>query len=1019
MRGLDRTSIWRTHPRDVLAPIAGSQVGSYDRGFRDVFGAVAGILNSPATPMRVPATRRKVWMWIVGIVVLGVAVYLIQAYSRIARAERAFASGDLETAMLLASEELEVRPDSERARMISALVYMAIKDYATAQGELERISPRDPKRYALARRELGRIAFEFGRASAAESFFRESIEANPDDSDSIDQLIYLLTLEGRAREAQQRAWDRLKAGIVTPNYLTILAVTQPGLDATRLFAEKCLSLNPGDSLPRLGLAFQAWRDNELGEVREQLTPVLAQYPELVDAHALWCRLLVELDDLDGFAAAHEKLPAGADDHPEIWLSRGIWAEKVGQIPAAVRCFGESIRREPNSRSAQHRLSRALTALGKADLAQPFAERSQKLTELSLKLGQVSRQATPEQYRPIIEQLIELGREWEALGWCRRIAMEAGTLPDWATGYEKDLAPRVEGSQSLVTEAGDLSRRIDWNEYPLPDYAKKAPTDSRGEAVSSESGIRFAEEAEQLNLRFTYRNGELSGDSESIMQMNGGGVAVIDYDRDSLPDLYLTQGGDLPPKPILPSDRDQLFRLRGESAGFANVTEHVGLQDVDYGQGVTVGDFDNDGFADLYVGNIGTNRLYRNLGDGSFEAVTITPGTPEPIWTSSSVMSDLNQDGHPDLYAVTYLGGDALSKVCDKRSNPRCSPLQFAAEPDRVYLSSGDGAFRDVTDQFGLQAPDGRGLGVVAGDFDGSRRLSLFIANDMTANFYFRNVSTLPGTTAFEEQAVLSGVAYDEEGRANACMGVAAGDPNRDGRLDLFVTNFTRQSNDLYLQAEDGSFVDHSREAGISHPSFLPLGWGTQFLDADLDGEQDLIVTNGHVYDPRDSRVPFAMQPQFFRNQGHAEFAEVAARQLGPFFESSWHGRALARLDWNRDGREDACISHNNQPVALLTNQTASPGRWIAFQLTAVNSARDAIGTTVHLKSGDQSWTSQLTAGDGFQASNERRLVLGLGERTQADSIEVIWPSGTRQVLRDLEAGHDWLVVENREPLRAN
>jgi tetratricopeptide (TPR) repeat protein len=958
-------------------------------------------------------------MWIVGIVVVGAGIYLAQAYSRIARAERAFASGDLETAMLLASEELEVRPESERARMISARVYMAIKDYATAQGELERISKGDPERYGLARRELGRIAFEFGQASAAETFYRESIEANPEDTESIDQLIFLLTLEGRTREAQQRAWDRLRAGIVTPNYLSILGVSQPSLDATRLFAQKCLSANPGDSLPRLGLALQAWRDDELGEVREQLTPVLKQYPELVEAHALWCRLLVEIDDLDGFVAAHAKLPDGADDHPEIWLARGIWAEKVGQVPAAVRCLGESIRLDPNSRSAHHRLSRALIALGKAEVARPFAERAQRLTHLTLELGRLPRQATPDQYRPIIEQLLELGREWEALAWCRRIALETGSLPDWASTIEQQLAPQVEASQLLVAEAGDLFRRIDWNAYPLPDYAKQGSSDSRGETVSRDSEIRFVDEAERLNIRFTYVNGELSGDSESIMQMNGGGVAVIDYDRDSLPDLYLTQGGQLPPQPILPPDRDQLFRHRGESAGFANVTEHLGLQDVDYGQGVTVGDFDNDGFADLYVGNIGTNRLYHNLGDGSFEAVTITPAPSEPVWTSSSVMADLNQDGHPDLYAVTYLGGDALTKVCDKRSNPRCSPLQFDAEPDRVYLNSGEGTFRDVTDRFGLQALDGRGLGIVAGDFDGSRRLSLFVANDMTANFYFRNVSTLPGTTAFEEQAVLSGLAYDEDGRANACMGVAAGDPNRDGRLDLFVTNFTRQSNDLYLQSEDGSFVDRSREAGISHPSFLPLGWGTQFLDADLDGELDLIVTNGHVYDPRDPRVPFAMQPQFFRNQGHGKYSEVASAKLGPFFEKSWHGRALARLDWNRDGREDACISHNNQPVALLTNQTASPGQWIAFQLTAVDSARDAIGATIHLTSGDQSWTSQLTAGDGFQASNERRLVLGLGERTQVDTVEVIWPSGTRQVLRDLEAGHDWLVVENREPLRSN
>ena len=959
------------------------------------------------------------WKWGIAVVVVGAIWYLSHAYSRIARAERAFAQGDLESAMLLASEELEVRPDSDRARIISALVYMAIKDYATAQGELDRISKGDPKRYSLARRELGRIAFEFGQASAAESYYRESIEANPTESDAIDQLIFLLTLEGRTREAQQLAWERLRTGVITPNYLTILGVSQPSLDATSAFAQRCLAANASDPLPRLGLAYKAWRDDQLDEVRDQLAPVLKQYPELVDAHALWCRLLVELDDFEGFVAAHSRLPEKADDHPEIWLSRGIWAEKRGQLRAAVRCFGESIHLDPNSRPAHYRLSQVLTALGQPDLARPFAERAQKLTQLTLELGQLPRQATPEQYRPIIEHLEQLGRVREASAWCRRIAIETGSLPEWATAIEQRLAPRLQTEQSWISEKQDLSRQIPWNDYPLPDFQQAKTTESQPETVLRDSGIRFENEAEQAGLRFTYANGELSGDSESMLQMNGGGVAVLDYDRDSLPDLCFTQGGQLPQEPISKSDQDQLFRNRGTAGGFVNVTGSLGLHDADYGQGATVGDLDNDGFPDLYVGNIGTNRLYQNLGDGTFSEMPVASDVKEPVWTSSTVMADLNGDHHPDLYAVTYLGGAALTKVCSKNSNPRCSPLQFDAEPDRVYLNSGDGTFRDVTGQFGLQARDGRGLGVVAGDFDHSRRLSLFVANDMTANFYFRNQTTQPGTPVFEEQAILSGLAYDKEGRAKACMGIAAGDPNRDGRLDLFVTNFHRQSNDLFLQEVDGSFVDHSREAGLYHPSFEPLGWGTQFLDADLDGELDLIVTNGHVYDPLDPRIPYAMLPQFFRNQGQARFVELAPAKLGRFFQQAWHGRALARLDWNGDGRDDACISQMNQPAALLSNRTDSPGHWVGFHLTAVDTARDAIGATIHLKSGDQTWITQLTAGDGFQASNERRLVFGLGERTTVDTLEIVWPSGNRQEFHGLETDRNWLLVEHREPLRAN
>lgn len=956
------------------------------------------------------------WKWGIVIVLAGAIWYLNQAYSRIARAERAFAQGDLETAMLLASEELEVRPDSDRARIISALVYMAIKDYATAQGELERISKHDPNRYSLARRELGRIAFEFGQASAAESFYRESIEANPAESDAIDQLIFLLTLEGRSQEAQKLAWERLLAGVISPNYLTILGVSQSSLDATSAFAQRCLAANSGDSLPRLGLAHQAWRDDQLEEVRQQLTPVLKQHPQLVEAQALWCRLLVELDDFGGFVAANSSLPPEAETHSEIWLSRGIWAEKKGQLAAAVRCLGESIRLDPNSRSAHYRLSQVLTALGKPEQARPFAERAQKLTQLTLEIGQLPRKATAEQYRPIIEQLEQLGREREASAWCQRIALETGSQPDWATAIQERLAPQLDGHRLRTSGDGDLSRLIPLEDYPLPDYLQTSSARPAAVSNSDDRGIRFDEEAERVGVRFTYINGELAGDSESLMQMNGGGIAVIDYDHDSLPDLHLTQGGQLPPGPISLEHQDQLFRNRGADAGFLNVTESIGLRDIDYGQGATVGDFDNDGFADLWVGNIGTNRLYYNNGDGTFSEVPVASSQATPVWTSSSVMADLNRDGHPDIYAVTYLGGDALTRVCSKRSNPRCSPLQFDAEPDRVYLNSGDGTFRDVTEQYGLQAPDGRGLGIVAGDFDSSQRLSLFVSNDMTANFYFRNLTMNPKSPAFQEQAILSGLAYDDEGRAKACMGVAAGDPNRDGRLDLFVTNFHRQSNDYFLQQEDGSFRDHSREADLYHPSFEPLGWGTQFLDADLDGELDLIVTNGHVYDPLDPRVPYAMQPQFFHNRGNGKYAELASAQLGRFFQLAWHGRALARLDWNNDGRDDACISQMNQPAAMLTNRTDSAGHWVAFRLTAIDSSRDAIGTTIHLKSGDQAWTAQLTAGDGFHASNERRLVFGLGDRTSIDSIEVIWPSGARQQFHSLEIHRTWHLVEHQEPL---
>ena len=251
------------------------------------------------------------------------------------------------------------------------------------------------------------------------------------------------------------------------------------------------------------------------------------------------------------------------------------------------------------------------------------------------------------------------------------------------------------------------------------------------------------------------------------------------------------------------------------------------------------------------------------------------------------------------------------------------------------------------------------------------------------------------------------------------MGVATDDFNGDGRLDLFVTNFYRQFNDFYVQQADGSFRDQSRKTNLADSSFLMLGWGTQFIDGELDGHPDLILTNGHVHDPMDPKIPYRMPPQYYRNLGNGTFAEIPSRLLGEFFQRKHLGRALVRIDWNRDGREDVCISHLNEPVALLTNRAERPGNYLSFRLVGVDSSRDAIGASVRIQSGEQSWVRQLTAGDGFHASNERQLVFGIGDQTQVDSVEVTWPTGIHQTFQHFQANQEWLLIENRSPEQFN
>jgi hypothetical protein len=465
----------------------------------------------------------------------------------------------------------------------------------------------------------------------------------------------------------------------------------------------------------------------------------------------------------------------------------------------------------------------------------------------------------------------------------------------------------------------------------------------------------------------------------------------------------------------------LLRNRGDGR-FDDVTVSAGVGDNGYSQGVTVGDYNADGFSDLYIANIGLNHLYRNNGDGTFGDATFGLGRVDSSWTTSCVLADLNGDAFPDLYDVTYLAGrEPLESICrdDRRKGGvrTCDPGMFQAQPDRLLLNRGDGSFFDVSRQAGILAPDGKGLGVVAANFRKTAQLDLFVANDTTANFFFINSASPAGSPpVFIENALISGCAYDSDGRAKASMGVACDDVNGDGLFDLFVTAFYKESNTLYLQQPGEIFADRTGEAGLKEPSFQMLGFGTQFLDADLDGWPDLAVTNGHIDDLTEFGAPYRMPAQFFRNGGFGRFEKLLPAELGVFFERQQLGRSLARVDFNRDGLDDFVISHLDTPAALVANCTSGAGHFFTLRLHGVDSNRDAIGTIVRVEAGGRTRWKQLTAGDGYQASNQRQLVFGLGEHTSVEHLIVTWPSGREQRYSQVAADAEYILVEGRTQL---
>jgi tetratricopeptide (TPR) repeat protein len=969
----------------------------------------------PTIPLAVRASR---WLpeAILAVLLLGAfasvrPILFPGAQSPLYSAASAYVHGRHAEAERLAQEYLHEFPNSSAALLIAGESAVQLQADARALDYFSRVR-QDGTAYGL--RALfgrGQRLLRAGRIGEAERCLRGVVEAWPTFQPAVRELVYILEVEGRTWEALPYLWQIIRSGRMGGDYLLMAGSADSISLSESMFVARCLAAVPDDPLPLLGQARELMR-TDVAAAEVLLRRIVRHDPAVVEAQARLGRILLDAGREPEFLAWHEALPANIAEHPDLWLDRGLWAASDNQWPAAARCFWEALRLHPNHGPANHHLSRALSNLGNKPAAQEFAERARCLARIEIGLRHLG--TGDDAFRQLALDMEELGRQWEAVAWYRAM-LQFHAPPLWVHRELNRVTRRLARDSFLTVAEACPAAKIDLSDYPLPTFVVRRSTTPM-EVDRSFPNPRFVDMAPAAGLHFQYFNGaDMQAGRAYMFEFQGGGVAVLDYDNDGWPDLYLTQGCRWPLRAGDDTYRDRLFRNLGDGH-FADVTESAGLGDQALSGGVTVGDFDNDGWPDLYVGNLGPNRLYRNNADGTFSDVTELSGTAGNHWTTGAALADFNQDGLPDLYVLNYLAGDVLERACtsDDGLPVQCGPTLFPGQQDRCYMNLGDGRFQDVTDRCGIVGPDGKGLGLLVADFDQSGRLGVFVANDTTANFLFRNETPSPGDVPrFTDEGLLSGVAFDGHGAPQASMGVAAGDANGDGLLDLFVTDFYREANAFYLQNADHSFSDQVRPAGMYDSSFVMLGWGTQFLDAQLDGLPDLVIANGHINDFRAKGVPYRMPCQSYRNLGEQRFEETPAAELGAYFSQPHLGRALARLDWNRDGREDFCVTHVDEPVSLLENQTRPTGHFLSVRLIGVTGARDAVGARLQLSVGDRTWHRQLTAGDGFQASNERRILFGVGAARGAVELEVAWPGGKVETIRELTLDTEVTLVEGQ------
>ncbi|QEG00955.1 FG-GAP repeat protein [Stieleria maiorica] len=908
-------------------------------------------------------------------------------------------------------------PDNDDAILLTAQVEAARGDLETAL-EVIRSVNADSKVWPAAIDLHAQLLAKRGRHGLAADLLLDALVKQQDRLKWRHEAWRLLNFVGRRQEACDQAMALCRLGLATePELLSLigrrLAFPSPDLikdkGATPQQIEKQFA-------PGLGKARWFYSVQQYDRALEQLERQRRDGFASVADEAFYGRLLAESQHWEAFQSWHSQRSLQIERHSDYWSALGTFYIDARDHESAVRALLESIVRDPTDRESYQRLAKVLAAIDRPEDSEQFRNRGIEIAQTERLAKEVLESPTDvEKREQLARYLMELGRPFETLAWTSTMLPRNALAPRQMVSRQRVQLLQDPSAATMTTEIALLGLApSQFRLQPLDEQrlgnrgVSTAETTVPPRAVATTP--RLVNRADELNLAFQwYKDVEIDLTTIPIHESLGGGIAVLDYDLDGWPDVYLAQGSGDPP-----TDRctrsNELYRHLNST--FQTKTVPANAEDHHYSSGLAAGDVNQDGFPDLLLGSLGHNRLLINNGDGTFQEQTERLGEFPDRFTASVAIADINGDRLPDLFESNYIemeGGFALPKTGPDGKLISPTPLAHYPDADRWFENLGDGTFRlhEITRSI---AKPGTSLGLVVTDFQSDGKNEVFVGIDVRPN----HLLVQDGNNSFLNLADTNGLANGLSGVANGCMGIATGDFNRDGRLDLQIANYSLEPANLYLQNASGDFTDHSMRYGLAAVTNPFVGFGTKAADFDRNGFLDFIVTNGHIFDMRDQGEPYQMAPQLLMSDGRSlELVDV--EDESGYWDKTYLGRTIATLDYDRDGATDFLVGHLDQPLALLHDETRADGRWVQVELIGTTSERDAIGARLSLTVDRTPYIEWVTAGDGYFCSDEPVCSFAFPPR-QGDAdihLQVQWPSGRVQDFAALTPGHRYLVVEGQ------